>query len=124
MKRFIFNLVIVTLLISGCASEKRYWHKRSTTLEQANLDCRECWQEANQFTSLERSIYYQQSPKSDDPFLNDAMNSQYIRDQEQDFMNCMRGRGYRLVEKSWLPADARTQETVISAAANSAAAGQ
>ncbi|MHC5082646.1 MAG: hypothetical protein ACYTET_01725 [Planctomycetota bacterium] len=83
MKKFMTILLVLTCVtLTGC---NKYWYQESKTFDECELAQKQCFGEL-----LKRS------------------DIQYVTDYEVEFMKqCMQDKGYRLVEESKLPLDAK-----------------
>lgn len=112
MNRLAFTL-LVCLVCFGCQPKsKKYWFSPDRTLEQVTADCSECNRQAQAHAQEQHLMRYRDSVEQDKPWQMDnepieEANRQL--DEENRFVNCMAGKGYRQVRAFPLSAEIRTR---------------
>lgn len=95
------------LMVAGCGQDRYCWYQSQTRVEQAALDCWECYAEAQ----VEREKYLLRTKRE-----AEQTHAVYVKEAEEqfaeqwegvDFDNCMDRRGYRRVPEAFLSPSVR-----------------
>ena len=98
-QHIVWTLLIV--MLAGCGPSAA-WYQRDVTVEKAAADCRACV-----LRTRAESTAAHFNETRDSHITGAPATPTELRDmnREQDFNNCMRGKGYRLTKGQWLPKD-------------------
>ena len=101
MSKVMIILIFTGVFISGCG-DGYYWYKKGSTLQQAEITCKECYIEAvsDRMEALHDAKREAQVSKM--PFMPEAEKTFAYQLEDNNFYNCMKARGYREVSGDFL----------------------
>jgi hypothetical protein len=124
MKALVLLSLAVLFLASGCSDSTFYWYHPNRTLEEANADYTQCWDEAREKAAdvISGKHYDRLPPPSSSSTKESSPRDRIVaapddaqgawRDQyEQSVVaDCMRARGYMKLTPDRVPRDLHTKK--------------
>lgn len=118
-------LALIGPVFGGCSGASHYWYNRAKTVNEAQRDCRQCYDQAVRQASEDLADEYYSRPAEtgDVPHVSarcDNLNGSDVgalrewtlwgtTHRENLFRGCMKSRGYRLTGKDELGPRVRTR---------------